>query len=75
MNRAIKGETVKRHHYDSHDQQRSHLSGFLVAVNLACRLKTLSSLAPCEYNCNIWVSGSGRFSVNPIHQMPGQNTW
>lgn len=29
MNRTIKDTTVKRYHYDSHDQLRSHLADFL----------------------------------------------
>jgi hypothetical protein len=46
MNRTIKDKTVKRYHYDSHDQLRCHLSDFLDADNYACRLKTLSGLTP-----------------------------
>jgi hypothetical protein len=46
MNRTIKDKTVKRYHYDSHDQLRCHLSDFLDAYNYACRLKTLSGLTP-----------------------------
>ncbi len=33
MNRTIKDATVKRHHYDSHDHLRTHLSDFLNAYN------------------------------------------
>ena len=53
MNRTIKDATVKRYHYDSHEQLRSHLSDFLDAYNFACRLKTLSGLTPYEYICKI----------------------
>ena len=31
MNRTIKGATVKRLHYDSHGQLRSHLDAFVSA--------------------------------------------
>ncbi|SDJ86245.1 Integrase core domain-containing protein [Aliiruegeria lutimaris] len=31
MNRTIKDTTVKRYHYDSHDQLRGHLADFLDA--------------------------------------------
>lgn len=48
MNRTIKGATVKRYHYDGHDQLRTHLSDFLDAYNYARRLKTLSGLTPYE---------------------------
>ncbi|QFU08829.1 hypothetical protein PARPLA_01689 [Rhodobacteraceae bacterium THAF1] len=42
MNRTIKDATVKRYHYDSHDQLRTHLADFMAAYNFARRLKTLS---------------------------------
>jgi transposase InsO family protein len=74
MNRTIKDATVKRYHYDSHDQLRTHLSDFLDAYNYARRLKRLSGLTPYEYICKIWTFEPDRFILNPIHQMPGLNT-
>ena len=74
MNRTIKDATVKRYHYDSHDQLRGHLADFLDAYNFAPRLKTLSGLTPYEYICKIWTSEPKRFILNPIQQMPGLNT-
>ena len=73
MNRTIKDATVKRYHYENHDQLRPHLADFLDAYNYARRLKALSDLTPCEYICKTWTSGPDRFIVNPIHQMPGLN--
>ena len=73
MNRTIKDATVKRYHYDNHEQLRGHLSDFLDAYNYARRLKTLSGLTPYEYICKIWTSEPDRFILNPIHQMPGLN--
>jgi hypothetical protein len=35
--------TVKRHHYDDHDQLRRHLADFVNAYNFARRLKTLKA--------------------------------
>jgi len=55
MNRTIKEATVKRYHYDSHDQLRVHLADFMAAYNFARRLKTLSGLTPYEYICKIWT--------------------
>ncbi|MGA0542597.1 IS481 family transposase [Neotabrizicola sp. VNH66] len=69
-NRTIKDATVKRFHYDSHNQLRSHLA----AYNFARRLKTLSGLTPYEYICKVWTSEPDRFILDPIHQMPGLNT-
>jgi len=74
MNRTIKDATVKRYHYDSHNQLRTHLADFIDAYNFARRLKTLSGLTPYEYICKIWTSEPDRFILNPIHQMPGLNT-
>jgi len=47
MNRTIKEETVKRFHYKSHDQLRTHLADFMAAYNFARRLKTLNGLIKC----------------------------
>ena len=74
MNRTIKEATVKRFHYESHDQLRTHLTDFMAAYNFARRLKTLNGLTPYEYICKIWTSEPDRFILNPIHQMPGLNT-
>ena len=74
MNRTIKEATVKRSHYECHDQLRTHLNGFIAAYNFARRLKTLGGHTPYEYICKIWTSEPDRFILNPIHQMPGLNT-
>ena len=73
MNRTIREATVKRFHYDNHDQLRTHLADFIAAYDFARRLKTLSGLTPYEYICKIRTSEPDRFIVNPIHQMPGLN--
>ena len=44
MNRTLKEATVKRFHYETHDQLRSHLSDFVTAYNFARRLKSLKTL-------------------------------
>lgn len=46
MNRTIKDATVKRYHYESHEQLRHHLADFLSAYNFARCLKTLGGLTP-----------------------------
>ena len=87
MNGTIKDATVKRYHYEIHDQLRGHTGDFflrrenaplwlfliLLTYNFARRLKTLSGLTPYEYICKIWTSEPDRFILNPIHQMPGLN--
>ncbi len=74
MNRTIKDATVKRYHYDNHEQLRRHLNDFLDAYNFARRLKTLKGLTPYEYIGKVWTEEPERFKINPIHQMPGLNT-
>ena len=74
MNRTIKEATVKRFHYDDHDQLKVHLADFIGAYNFGRRLKTLKGLTPYEYICKIWTTEPDRFTLNPIHQMPGLNT-
>jgi transposase-like protein len=74
MNRTIKEATVKRYHYDSHDQLERHLCDFVNAYNFARRLKTLKGLTPYQFICNAWTNEPERFRLNPIHQMPGLNT-
>ena len=74
MNRTIKEATVKRFHYDDHDQLRNHLANFISAYNFGRRLKTLKGLTPYEFICKQWTIQPERFTLNPIHQMPGLNT-
>ena len=74
MNRTIKDATVKRYHYDSHNQLRCHLADFLDAYNFARRLKRLSALTPYEYICKISTPEPEQFFLDPIHQMPGLNS-
>ncbi len=47
VNRTLKEATVRRYHYDSHNQLRGHLAAFLAAYNFAKRLKTLRGLFSC----------------------------
>ncbi|MCW8088527.1 IS481 family transposase, partial [Sabulicella glaciei] len=73
MNRTLKEATVKRFHYESHDQLRRHLADFVAAYNFARRLKTLRGLTPYQAICKAWAEEPQRFTANPHHQMPGPN--
>ena len=73
-NRTIKDATVKRFHYDDHDQLRQHLANFISACNCGRRLKTLKGFTPFEFICKQRTIEPERFTLNPIHQMPGLNT-
>ncbi len=46
INRTLRDATVRRYHYDSHDELQRHLQLFLDAYNHARRLKTLRGLTP-----------------------------
>jgi transposase InsO family protein len=73
MNRTIKDATVRRYHYESHDQLRQHLADFVMAYNFGRRLKTLKGLTPYEYICKRWTLEPERFRLDPLQQMPGLN--
>ena len=74
MNRTIKEATVKRYHYRSHDQLKSHLQTFLMAYNFARRLKTLKGLTPYEFICKAWQNTPDRFKINPVQHTVGLNS-
>ena len=74
MNRTIKDATVKRYHYDTHEQLRAHLQLFVDAYNHARRLKTLRGLTPYEQVLKVWTKEPERFRLNPSHHIPGPYT-
>ena len=73
MNRTIKEATVKRYHYDHHEQLERHLNDFIDAYNFGRRLKTLKGLTPYEFIVKAWTNEPERFRLDPTHQMPGLN--
>jgi transposase InsO family protein len=73
MNRTIKQATVKRHHYETHNQMRQHRSDFVAAYNFDRRWKTLRGLTPYEAICKAWTDDPSRFISNPHHQSRGPN--
>ena len=48
MNRTLKEATVKRFHYETQNQLRSHLDDFVKAYNFDRRLKTLKGSPPSK---------------------------
>jgi transposase InsO family protein len=74
MNRTLKEATVRRYHYETHDQLRAHLKTFLGAYNFAKRLKTLKGLTVFEFISEKWNSEPERFRLHPDHLIPGPNT-
>jgi transposase-like protein len=74
MNRTLKEATVRRYHYNTHQQLRQHLAAFLDAYNFAKRLKTLGGLTPYEHICKAWTNDPNRFKYDPTHLTSGLNT-
>jgi transposase-like protein len=74
MNRTLKEATVRRYHYETHQQLEDHLAAFLDAYNFAKRLKTLSGLTPYEAICKAWAETPERFTLDPVHLTSGLNT-
>ena len=74
MNRTIKEATVKRFHYEGHDQLRQHLADFVAAYNFARRLKILRGLTPYEAICKAWTEQPSSFVHDPHPQIPGLNS-
>ena len=73
MNRTIKEATVKRYYYQSHDHLKRHLHAFLMAYNIAKRLKALKGLTSYEYISKIWTKEPERFNVDPFQHNAGLN--
>ena len=71
MNRTLKDATVKRYHYDSHDQLRTHLKLLLDAYNHARRLKTLRGLTPYEHVLQVWTKEPERFRTRSVTSHTG----
>jgi transposase InsO family protein len=69
MNRTIKDATVKRYHYDSHDQLSRHLADFVSAYNFGRRLKTLKGLTPYESSAK-----DGQSNHNDSNSIQSTNT-
>jgi hypothetical protein len=76
-------EPTESHDQGSHRQTLSlrrprpasrRLADFIDAYTYARRLKALSGLTPYEFVCKRWTSEPDRFTLDPIHQMPGPNT-
>ena len=67
MNRTLEEATVKRYHYERHDELRTHLQLFLDAYNHARRLKALHGLTPYEFTCRAWTQEPERFRIDPSH--------
>jgi transposase InsO family protein len=73
MNRTIKDATVRRYHYQTHDELRAHLAAFVAAYNFAKRLKSLGGLTPFEAICKAWTTEPHRFRLSPDHLTSGLN--
>jgi len=75
MNRTLKEATVKRYHYENHQQLKEHLYTFVNAYNFAKRLKTLKGLTPYEFILKLWQTEPEKFNTNPHQHNLGLYTY
>jgi transposase InsO family protein len=73
MNRPLKDATVNMYSDQTHHHLKEPLQAFLMAYNVAKRLKTLKGLTPDEYICRWWQPEPERLTVNPYHHTLGLN--
>src|SRR6476619_6686797 len=66
MNRTLKEATVRRYHYDSHQQLRKHIQTFIDAYNFAKRLKTLNGAHAVRIRRNAWTKEPNRFKYDSV---------
>ena len=71
MNRTLKDATVKRFHYNSHEQLRHHLCNFIEVSNYALQRKILIGLTPYEFTWKRWTAEPDQIVISKIHQMSG----
>jgi transposase InsO family protein len=72
MNRTIKDATVKRYHYDTHDQLRCTCSSSWMLTIMLGGSRPLRGLTPYEYVCHLWTKEPERFRLNPSHHIRDQ---
>ena len=70
MNRTVKEATVKRYHYESHEQLETHLQLFVDAYNHARPIKALRGFAPYEAVCRTWTK-TKPVQPRPVKPHPG----
>ena len=75
VNGTIMEATVRRFHYNGHDQLRTYLADVMAACNFARKFNTLGGLTACAYICKIRASEPNGLALNLVHQMPGLNAF
>ena len=71
MNRTIKDATVKRYHYDDHDQLRATCATSSMPTTSPAGSRHSKGLTPCtSSSANAGLPTRG-FKLDPRHQMPG----
>lgn len=73
MNRTLKEATVKKYHYETHEQLKRHLYDFLNAYNFAKRLKAIQGLTPYEYIQKMSILQPNPFAILTNHLTAGLN--
>jgi len=74
IHHTIKGATVHRYYYQTHQQLQEHLDTFICAYNFAKRLKTLNGLTPYQFIIKSWADNPDVFVYDPYHLNLGLDT-
>ena len=74
MNCTLEEATVQRYYYDTHQHLRDHLHTFLLAYNIAKRLKSLHGLSPYKVIYQQWQHHPHLFLKEPFHLTLGLYT-
>lgn len=72
MNRTIKDATIKRYHYETLEQIQEHLQSYLLAYNVAKKLKVLNGKSPIDFLIDKLKLFHYNFKHKPFQYFPEQ---
>lgn len=73
MNKIIKNHTVKQYHYETIEQLKKHLMGFLLLYNFQRKLKSIKYQTPYDIIIQKFKKNSDNFIRNPVDKIVGLN--
>lgn len=73
MNKKIKANTVKRFHYDSVDELKSHLFAYLMNYNFNLKLRAIGRMTPFDSILQWFDKLPAIFTTNPDQLIVGLN--
>ena len=73
MNKKVKANTIKRFHYESVDELKSHLYAYLLNYNFKLKLRSVGRVPPFEAILKWHAEKPELFIINPNHLTLGLN--